>query len=1165
MSEQSLSGKRMSAPDRAYWDSRSASHKDARNSLGTCPLMGKKVQLLPLRYGRVERLSSQVDTQVYKNLQRPIGLRLIRDGFLYVIEENSGYLHEYRIENGVPGKLLWQGKDAIQDQRNNASGEATLVFAKDSLLHVAYSELQWTAAKCAHVINSSPDRYYFMQQVNLATANCETGGKHLRVERQVKQALAELAEQPDPQCPTPDTPEEETEDYLWEHQPLFREAHIGELKNSLNARYQFDHLYLVLEDSLGIMRDLAEEQDKVVGWIENWTQQHNNEMRYVVGSYIDTLMTLGEKNAPRNEATSDLFEKTTPEQRTHIYEYINARNQWRWEHSKGLELAKGENGQYSSLRGGHDLRERPETVIANREMEAKKGQMIDALGEPLHKDLKNEIDSLEDSSVGTLQGKGLGSRGIFDLVRHEEMQRYLKRERLHLKRWTERLDAITHDRTQLFTQGEFHRSAWYFDPNHPEQLNNALATEHNCIRDLCRTDEALEKINGYFHDKPFYVLPVFYGRLDLDFLRVKSGAVIKLLDDMRNFKDGLASAQTRASDIGRIMGNHWSKSLQIEGRAHSLHQAVNATYIPAIALNLENWLAQMQAQLDAPQMRQELDDFKKYTNRAQRLGMLVALQQEGATLSIANEADVKKFTDNFPRLTALLEREERLKADRKIYDKQARKRYLSEDERYQALVEKKRLSEELLQTRNQRAAVVRQLEDGITPTSTMGGGRIGVRLDISPEQSGALYDEIRRLRAGPLRGYDTPGAKTAALKSGFVPLVAVVLQIGNLGEAVRTWTTSSSLQKPSLKQNLVVAGAIASITAATLSVWQSMHIAMVDKAMYAVIQQGNGTEGRLFAAKAGKLGLGLGLIISPLAFIGAVGTAADNWNKWHAAFVTGTAGEKVGALGGVVGDIGGIGVTGTLAKRAFSEGLGVILDYIAALPSARGIAASTSWATRGSRFLHFSMRMTPLGLTFTALQMGGEALYNFNNIDDQQRWMLSCCWGGETEGWDWPTHSQKLAEATLLPQIIDKGLNERTVDGELIRTLHLILPGLTLATFNDDSLRWSALLQKVPDEWDAGEALSLLTSVAADRPLILALQIPDQWHDAKSQLQLRLAVKPSIAAHPLKVDTGHLFYRIALSRNYVSRKTITASAVTPPLTRSLLETQITRKLINDKE
>lgn len=1160
MSQEGMSNKRLSAVDRAYWESRSASHKDARNSLGTCPLMGKKVQLLPLRYGRVERLGSEVDAQPYKDLQRPIGLRLIRDGFLYVIEDSTGYLHEYRVENGVPSKLLWRGQDATQDERSNAAGEATLVFPKDSLLHVAYSELQWTAAKCAQVINSSPDRFYFMQQVNLATANCESGGKHLRVEKQIKQSLAEVAEQPDPQCPTPDMHEEETQDYVWEHQPLFREAHIGELKDSLNALYQFDHLYLVLEDSLGIMRDLAEEQDKVVDWIEHWTQQHNNEMRYVVGSYIDTLMTLGEKNAPRTAATSDLFEKTTPEQRTHIYEYINARNQWRWENSKGLELAKVEDGRYSHRRGA-DMRERPETLAAKNEMENKKGQMIDALGEPLHKDLKDEIESLEDSSRGTLQGVGLGSRGIFDLVRHEEMQRYLKRERLHLKRWTERLDAITHDRTQLFIQGEFHRSAWYFDPNHPEQLNNALATEHNCTRDMCRTDEALEKINGYFHDKPFYVLPVFYGRLDVDFLRVKAGAVVKLLDDMRNFKDSLAGAQARASEIGRIMGNHWSKSLQLEGRAHSLHQAVNASYIPAIALNMENWMAQMQAQLNTPQMRQELDDFKKYTNRAQRLGMLVALQQEGATLSIASEADVKKFTDNFPRLTALLEREERLKAERKLHDKNARKRYLSEDERYQALVAKQRLSEELLQTRNQRAAVVRQLEDGITPTSTLNGGRIGVRLDIDPENLAALNDEIRRLRAGVLGGYDTAGTRTAAFKSGLLPLLAVVLQLGNLREAWIAWDKARNTE--TIKGFVIVIGAFATAASAALSVYQSMHIAMVDTALRAVTVKTSYRAGLLLAVKLGRLGLGIGLMIGPATLIGSIGTSWDNWRKWQIAFLTGTGGEKAGALSAVTGDLGNTALSFHITRKAFIERLGILEDVRAALQADRKLVSSMAWATRGAHFLQFSTRMTPLGLAFTALQLGGESIYNYNNLDDQQRWMEGCCWGAKSEGWDWPTHSQKLAEATLLPEIIDKGLHRQPIDDSPIRRLHLLLPGLSFTTFNDTSLRWSVLLQKSPDDWDAGEALASLTRVISHHPLILELDIPDHWQGLQAQLQLRLAVRPSIASTYLKVNDGHLYYRIPLSPDRINDRPITAAAVTPPLSRMLTETQITRELLND--
>ncbi|MCQ2997860.1 hypothetical protein NLO95_27470 [Pseudomonas syringae] len=1158
-----MTGKRLPKEDRAYWEARSGSHKDARTSIGTCPLMGKKIQLLPLRYGRVERLTSKVDTESYQGLQRPIGLRLIRDGFLYVVEETTSTLHEYRIENGTPVKLLWQGNDVTQDERSHATGESTLIFARNSVLHVAYSELQWTAAKCAHVISSSPDRFYFMQQVDLAKANCENGGKHLRVQKQIKTTVAELAEQPAPQCPTPDAPAEESQDYAWEHQPLFREAHIGELKDSLNALYQFDHLYLILEDSLGIMRDLAEEQDTVVGWIEEWTQRHNNEMRYVVGSYIDTLMTLGENNALRTDATSDLFEKTTLEQRTLIYDYINARNQWRWEKSQGLEVPRGENGNYSSMRGAH-LRERSETVIAKRQMDEKHRQMVDALGEPLHKDLDDEIEALEDSSIGTLQGVGLGSRGIFDLVRHEEMQRYLKRERLHLKRWTERLDAITHDRTRLFILGEFHRSAWYFDPEHPEQLNNALATEYNCTRDLCRTDEALEKIAAYFHDKPFYVLPVFYGRLNLDFLRVKSGALIKLLDDMRGFTDGLADAEKRISDIGRIMGSHWSKSLQIEGRAHSLHQAVSATYIPAIALGMEKWLAQMQVKLETPAMHQQMESFKTFTNRGQRLGMLVALQQEGAHLNIASADDVEKFTHNFTRLVHLLEREEQIKADRKNCDKLTRKRMLSEEERYGYQVRKEAFSKQLLATRNKRSAVVRQLEDGITPTSTLGAGRVGVQLDISPENLAALNDETRRLRAGPLRGYGTEGTKIAALKSGFVPLLAVGLQVGNLREAWSTLNNKSREGLLSAKDRTIFFSVVTGFSASALSAYQAAHIAMVDKVLQSILHSGPGKSGMLFAIKSGKLGLSLGLAIAPMAFFGSLGTLIDNWGKWHAAFLTGTAGEKTGALTGVLGGTGNIGITGTLTAKAIHEGLGLSSDYLRAIPTERPLALANGWATRGSRFLHFSMSLTPLGLAFTALQLGGEALYNYSNLDDQQRWMIGCCWGVTPENWDWLAHSQKLAEATLTPYLIDKGLHRKLISDEPVRRLNLILPGLRLGTFNDSSLSWTALLRKSPNDWDAGPALSSLIHVISESPLIIELDIPDQWQGMQAQLELRLIVTPTVASQPLKANKGHLHYRVSLSPDIISSKPITASSASPAQTKSSQVTQITRDMLKNE-
>ncbi|KPX45494.1 putative Membrane protein [Pseudomonas syringae pv. helianthi] len=1136
-----MTRKTLSPVDKAYWESRAKSHIDARNSTSNCPLMGIKVQLLPLRYGRVERLHYPSETSGYRDLKRPLGLRLVRDGYLYVIDESTGYLHEYRLDSGVPTKLLWQDREVTQDVRPTTIGEHTLIFARDTTLHIAYAELQWTAAKCNRVLGSAADRFYFMQKVNLAEADCQRGGVHLRVEQQVREQLAELAELPAQQCTAPDMPEGERQDYVWEHLPLFREAHIGELKNTLNPYYELNHLYLVLDDSIGILRDLAQEQDEVVGWLNHWRERNDNEMRYITASYINTLMSVDDNTARQTNPDSKLLNTATPEQRSRIYDYLNARNDWHREHSKGPVPATTSAGQYSAMRGVA-YTERPQTGFARLNMESKYSQMVLALGKPLHEELKDDIDALEDNSQGMLNGVGLGSRGLYDLVRHQEMQVYLTQERSHLQRWTQRLDDITHDRVSLFTQGELYRSAWYFDPNHPDQLKSALAMELNCTRDLCRTEESLRKVSDYFHDNPHYILPVFYGRLDMDFLRAKSGNLLKWLDDIHNFSDGLADAHRRIADISHIMGNHWTNSLNLDPAALPLHQAVNASYIPAVALNLERWLIEMQKRLNSPQLRQHLDNFSRASNRAQRLGMLVALQQEAVTLSVANEADVTKFRDNFVRLNQLLATEDDLIRERNRLTKLINRRTLTADQHRDLLHERQYNHQRLLQTRNTRDALRRDLEKAITPTGTPRNGAIGVRLDITDPQLQALNDEIDTLRAGAVGGYATQGAAAAALKGSFFPLLAVCLQVGNLGEAWAVWKESKGNR--SVKENFIWASTLSSVASASISVFQAVYLAMTSEAFKAITENSSETRGMLFGVRMGQWGLGLGAIIAPLSLVGAAGTTWNNFEKWRSGLISGNSGEKSGAFTAMSGDIGGTGISAVLTGHAGKELIGFLKDIYPETGDARKKAASIAWATRGARFLQLSMRLTPWGLIFTALQLGGEALYNYSNLDEEQRWLLHCLWGNEPQGWDWSTHSQKLAETTLLPTVLDQGISRRQLDGQAIRSLHLILPGLTESSFDDTSLRWLAELIEAPHRQDVSKGLRQGLSVASASPLTLALEIPEDWQGHNVLLLLRLAVKPALANTYLKADQGYLNYRIPLSMGSLSKPIHASSSVT---------------------
>lgn len=198
---------------------------DAKSALGVCPLRKPKVQLLPLRYGLVERLDPAAALSLpYQTTSRPMGIRLVRDGWLYVIDNTSGYLHEYRVENGEVSQFVWQGNEASQDHRQGMETQHVLLFSRATTLHIAYSEVQWTAHKCSKMIDSRPDRDHFMQCVDLSSADCVKGGTHLLTYAQAKQWLAEVAEPPSSIAPSAGFHPQEIQDYVWEDTPLFKKA-----------------------------------------------------------------------------------------------------------------------------------------------------------------------------------------------------------------------------------------------------------------------------------------------------------------------------------------------------------------------------------------------------------------------------------------------------------------------------------------------------------------------------------------------------------------------------------------------------------------------------------------------------------------------------------------------------------------------------------------------------------------------------------------------------------------------------------------------------------------------------------------------------------------------------------------------------------------------------
>jgi hypothetical protein len=298
-----------------------AASKTAIGALGACPLRLTHLQLLPLRYGLVEKpLDPSAElTLPYTLKSRPLGLRLLRDGWLYLIDSVTRHLHEYRVLDGQVNALLHKGAKVDSDQRAAFEERPALVFSRLSTLHVCFAEVQWTAAKCHQVLDDQDEREHFMQAVKLGPVDCETGGTHLLTVEQGKRWLAEIATAPDrkaratqeradleaeratlaqpeavqlPAVKVNEAPQHEQTPYLWEQPQRFRETHAGEVLGQVRGAYQDDTLFLLIQDDLGVLRDLAAYQDTVVGWISDWRNAGNNERDYLLACYIESVSQL---------------------------------------------------------------------------------------------------------------------------------------------------------------------------------------------------------------------------------------------------------------------------------------------------------------------------------------------------------------------------------------------------------------------------------------------------------------------------------------------------------------------------------------------------------------------------------------------------------------------------------------------------------------------------------------------------------------------------------------------------------------------------------------------------------------------------------------------------------------------------------------------------------
>lgn len=623
-----------------------------------CPLQQTHVQLLPLSYGLVERAfdpSSELKLS-YTLTARALGIRRLRDGWLYIIDSLSGELYEYQVLDGIVTALLHQGKTVSEDQRGAIEERPALIFSRNSTLHVTFAEVQWTASKCAQVLDSREDREHFMQAVDLAAVNCLVGGEHLLTVAQTRQWLAEVAtvagavaEEGASRLPTvqvSDAPEHERQPYLWEQPRRFREAHIGEFLGRVRGPYQDDTLFLLVNDDLGVMRDLAEYQDTVVGWVEAWSNTPDNERDYLLASYIESLSQLSTADfdalakaseQPQAKALfADIEQLPEPDRentRKALLDYLNKGGDVQPDAPAPPDLqklrAKGPDDEMQANRSAPTAevdrrfytRQYFEAVAPEDFVEQHLATLI-----RLGKDQDRRMRDVLDGPI--LSGK----RGVNDLIDRPAMDQRLNLLRDDLGRWNRLLERITADRTQLLVTGRFHRAAWYYDAQVMAQLHQALSTEYACLKDLCRSDEASEQMLSYLEEHPELTRTVFYT-LPLRLQAEQSGQYSTLFNALmatfNNLPDWLAK-------LKKVEQPQLPALDDMSEHTRTVAAAVQDTYSPALNLGLNRVLEGFDL---SGEKIPDLDELFQRLPKALRLRLFDAAKTSGVTFTVASPAE----------------------------------------------------------------------------------------------------------------------------------------------------------------------------------------------------------------------------------------------------------------------------------------------------------------------------------------------------------------------------------------------------------------------------------------------------------------------------------------------------------------------------------------------
>ncbi len=978
-----------------------AQHVDELDAGGMCPLMKRTLQFLPLRYGLVENLQPPKSLFVPHHLQsRQTGIRLLRDGYLYIVDDASGYLHEYRIEQGSLSKLLWKGAEVNADIRTHSIGEPELVFPRHSTLYVAYSEFQWTAYKCSQVIGQLPEREHFMQRVSLEQVQCADAGKHLLNEKQARQWLAETVET----LPAQDLPDganpEESIPYSWEHEALFRSTWIEELTSQVNAAHKHDFLFLVVRDDIGIMLDLAAAQLKLADWIGQWSEDENTQHQYLTGAYIQAMYEVNQKRLeklgsvdPRYEA---LIDDTNDAEREKLYEYLRVKRDYR-----GPAIFGDEQSWRNQAQGN---------PLAKATVE-----LLDTLGQSRWETHRPAINDLEVDTWHALGGKEIGERGIDQLVHREAMQRFMLKQQTLLSHWHGQLKRVRADRLKMIIEGHFHRAAWYYDFRQSEQIQHRLEREFNCVAAICDDEASVQKLHDYLEKNPLVQIP------GLDTLNLADQTdVQKKLAELSNFSIKLSDAPAVVRDMD-LLANQFNSLMRqrlpnfdnLNTQFAGLRSLLGNAYDPASQMRQAHELDLIKQQFRNSEPI-DPNSFIRNIGTAARLRLISAYATSGLQLRIASDVEYAQF--NSDRKAALVLRDEL----KELYqERREMLKYKTSDA--DPLGSRMRINEHIGVLKYQLAPIEERLSLALTPGG--GAGQFGLALGNMDPQ---LMEEMQRT-VSDYRRTGTFKEPIRGLMTSRGDQIAAVLFLVQVVKFIEVYSRVSSKENREWSDVFEVLDPATTMLSAGFAAIQGISINFLQSR----INQMQSASGNLSTMSyLGRWSALTGLGAFSFGFGAASVDLGKHTKQWANALTEGD-GKKLAATSlQMSGDIALVGTN----FRALNHTYEITRTIFQKPAQLRALA----WAQHSSSLVGIAARANLIGIAATALQLSGEALYNYFNLDSLKKWVLGSIWGRDNLGLSLDESWGKLARIVQQPLC------------QLVRTRHsvelrLTFPGIRSA------------------------------------------------------------------------------------------------------------------------